>query len=136
MNLSAQFLSFSLHAVTTIKSYAFLIDTGYFFRHFVYYNTGYLISWNLLGSFGSNGTTTAPTSPSDTSWVLVDTQDNIDFTMPQTFLNPSHFTYTFVNDTTVSYQHFGLVSTLTPPMNPLEALKPYISPVIHIDFCS
>ena len=135
MDLSAHFMQLSLNATTTITSYAFLIDTGYFFRHFVYFNTGYKSSWTLYGSLGSDDGT-APTSPTDPSWVLVDSQSDVDFSTPQNFLNPGLFTYTFVNGSSVTYQYFGFVTTLVPPMHFLEVLKPYINPVTQIDFCS
>ena len=130
MDLSAHFLEFDLNASTTISSYAFHVDTT-----LASFDAGYLASWSLYGSLGSaNGT--APTTPLDPSWVLVDTQSNVDFSLPQNPLDPSLFTYTFVNGTSVTYQYFGFVSSLTPPMNPLAALKPYTNPVTQVDFCA
>ena len=129
MDLTAHFLEFSLNASTAISSYVFHVDTS-----IASLDAGYLTSWTLYGSNGSNGT--APTSPSDPTWVFVDSQSDVDFSMPQNPLNPGLFTYTFVNGTSVTYQFFGFVSTLIPPMNIFEALKPYTNPVTEVDFCS
>ena len=129
MDVNANFLEFSLNASTTISSYAFHVDTS-----IAVFDFGYKTSWTLYGSLGSNGT--APTSPSDPSWVLVDSQSDVDFSLPQDPLNPGLFTYTFVNGTSVTYQYFGFVSTLIPPTNPLYALKPFTNPVTQVDFCT
>ena len=137
MDLSAHFMELSppLNASITIQSYSILIDTGYFFRHFIYFNTGYLTTWTLYGTIrSSNGTT--PIFPSDPSWMILDIQYNIDFSNPQDFHNPGLFTYTIVNGASVSYQYFKFVTTLIPPTDSLEAAKPYANPVLQVDFCS
>ena len=128
VDLSAHFWEFSLNASTTISSYAFRV-----YNDLATEDAGYLVSWTLYGSLGSaNGT--APTSPSDPSWVLVDTQTNVDFSQlftPGFPLRDDVFYYPL--NTSVTFQYFGFVGSLTAPAN---ATSPFIDPIKSVKFCT
>ena len=127
MDLSAHFWEFSLNASTTISSYVLYVDAS-----IASLDAGYLTSWTLYGSLGSaNGT--APTSPSDPSWVFVDAQTDVDFSIPQPGLpiRPDVFYYPL--NASVTFQYFGFVGSLTAPVN---ATAPFVDPVTSVKFCT
>ena len=126
MDLSTHFWEFSLNASTSISSYALHVDPIV-----ASLDAGYLTSWTLYGSNGSNGT--APTSPLDSSWVFVDSQANVDFSIPQPGLPLSPDVFHYPLPAPVTYQYFGFVANLTAPVN---ATTSFVDPVTQVDFCS
>ena len=133
VDLSAKFWEFSLNASTTISSYAFRVDDD-----IVSSDPGYLVSWTLYGSLGSSDGT-APTSPSDPSWVFVDAQTDVDFSSPETdlftpglpFRSSEVFYYPL--NSSVTFQYFGFVGSVTPPLN---STVTFADPIIAVKFCS
>ena len=128
MNLD--FFEFSLNTGSTISSYVLHVDTSV-----ALLNYGYLVSWTLYGAVGENGT--APTSPDDPSWNVVDAQFNVDFSVPENNLNPGLFTYKVSNlfNSNQTYQYFGIVGVINPPFTMPTTIR-FINPVVEVDFYS
>lgn len=102
-------------------------------NYFLWVNTtiasqdaGILVGWNLYGSLGSTSKNdTTPTTASDPSWILIDTETGVDFAVPQNSFLPSLYAFN-VTFNGVAYPYFGLVVTM--PLSPSQ----FVCPVVRL----
>ena len=104
-------------------------------NYFLWINTtvasldaGILVSWNLYGSLGTSNNT-APTTATDSSWVLLNSETGVDFSVPQNSFLPEVYAYN-VTSNGVAYPYFGFVFDVPAPP------PTFVCPVVRCPFGS
>ena len=108
-NVTAGFMEYTIPVPFVVSNYFLWVNTTIASQ-----DAGILVGWDLYGSLGTNNT--APSTASDPSWVLLDTQTGVDFSVPQqnSFL-PALYTFN-VSSNGVAYPYYGFVFNMpTPP---------------------
>ena len=116
------------------------VDSNYFLwvdTSIAALDAGILVGWNLYGSLlGSNGT--APNTAADPSWVLLDTESSVDFSVTQNAFLPSLFAFN-VSSQGVAYPYFGFVYSRCRLLLLLSQTAPLLPFLFfqqkQIDFC-
>ena len=118
-NATAGFMEYTIPLPFVVSNYFLWVNTTIASQ-----DTGILVGWNLYGSLGTSNNT-APTTATDPSWVLLDTETGVDFSVPQNSFLPSLYAFN-VSSNGVAYPYFGFV--FTTPLPPSQ----FVCPVVRL----